>query len=500
MLNPSKNAATSAGHMESGTKVLARLPRRPAQSDRPQRRTRRSAPAPPASAPTSRRTTSSSASPTPGRPLMWVSFDSLGTGLGAQSNIDGRECGCYEDMTGSRMLDIELEESAPTLHYFRRLCPNSGGHGYRRGGMGIDTAWRTLGMSRTQMTVFSNVTRVPSRAPGGGYPGGGTGNLIFKERDRARLADRPRRPLHRRGPDRGVDPAAVARDEPADRRRGHHPHLRGGRLGTRRSALPRAVAGRRGPREPDDHRRRRRVGLRRRHRRRRGRRGGDARSAGARSAPSGSASEPSHEPAPMEQYRPPLSVERRQLPLQPLRAGARARSARTGRTTSRVRRWPLHRARRASRRQGPRDRRARARDLRVHLPVVRQHARSRQLRGRRGAATRTSASATPATRRAKRSDGREGPRHLRRLRARPPRGGRRPGGGRPRARGLAAQQRPHPRASSRRCSATRSRRSPTPTPSTPTSSPAPSGCGSSPAPGSGSTASTSRQRPAKGWW
>jgi N-methylhydantoinase B len=115
-----------------------------------------------------------------GAPLMWVSFDSLGTGLGAQSNIDGRECGCYEDMTGSRMLDIELEESAPTLHYFRRLCPNSGGHGYRRGGMGIDTAWRTLGMERTQMTVFSNVTRVPSRAPGGGYPGGGTGNLIFK--------------------------------------------------------------------------------------------------------------------------------------------------------------------------------------------------------------------------------------------------------------------------------------------------------------------------------
>ncbi len=112
--------------------------------------------------------------------MVWVSFDSLGTGLGAQANIDGRECGCYEDMTGSRMLDIELEESAPTLHYYRRLCPNSGGHGYRRGGMGIDTAWRTQGMVGTQMTVFSNVTRVPSRAPGGGYPGGGTGNLIWK--------------------------------------------------------------------------------------------------------------------------------------------------------------------------------------------------------------------------------------------------------------------------------------------------------------------------------
>ena len=179
MLNPSKNAATSAGHMESGTKVMrafhGALHKAIGLSENPEIRAR---------------SAGLGANVAPhnvvfglteeGAPLMWVSFDSLGTGLGAQSNIDGRECGCYEDLTGSRMLDIELEESAPTLHYFRRLCPNSGGHGYRRGGMGIDTAWRTLGMSRTQMTVFSNVTRVPSRAPGGGYPGGGTGNLIFK--------------------------------------------------------------------------------------------------------------------------------------------------------------------------------------------------------------------------------------------------------------------------------------------------------------------------------
>lgn len=179
MLNPSKNAATSAGHMESGTKVMrafhGALHKAIGLSENPAIRSRMAG-------------LGANVAPhnvvfgltEAGTPLMWVSFDSLGTGLGAQSNIDGRECGCYEDMTGSRMLDIELEESAPTLHYFRRLCPNSGGHGYRRGGMGIDTAWRTLGMSRTQMTVFSNVTRVPSRAPGGGYPGGGTGNLIFR--------------------------------------------------------------------------------------------------------------------------------------------------------------------------------------------------------------------------------------------------------------------------------------------------------------------------------
>jgi N-methylhydantoinase B len=179
MLNPSKNAATSAGHMESGTKVMrafhCALHKAIGLSPNPEVRSRMAG-------------LGANVAPhnvvfgltAEGAPLMWVSFDSLGTGLGAQSNIDGRECGCYEDMTGSRMLDIELEESAPTLHYYRRLCPNSGGHGFRRGGMGIDTAWRTLGMSRTQMTVFSNVTRVPSRAPGGGYPGGGTGNLIFE--------------------------------------------------------------------------------------------------------------------------------------------------------------------------------------------------------------------------------------------------------------------------------------------------------------------------------
>ncbi len=179
MLNPSKNAATSAGHMESGTKVMrafhCALHKAIGLSANPEIRSRCAG-------------LGGNVAPhnvvfglAGGEvPVVWVSFDSLGTGLGAQANVDGRECGCYEDMTGSRMLDIELEESAPTLHYYRRLCPNSGGHGYRRGGMGIDTAWRTQGMVGTQMTVFSNVTRVPSRAPGGGYPGGGTGNLIWK--------------------------------------------------------------------------------------------------------------------------------------------------------------------------------------------------------------------------------------------------------------------------------------------------------------------------------
>ena len=179
MLNPSLNAATSAGHMESGTKVLrafhSALHKAVGLSADPEIR---------------RRSAGLGANVAPhnvvfgisdeGAVVVWVSFDSLGTGLGAQSNTDGRDCGCYEDMTGSRMLDVELEENTPVIHFYRRLLPNSGGHGYRRGGMGIDTAWRLLGMQAAQITMFSNVTRIPSCAPGGGYPGAGTGNLIFQ--------------------------------------------------------------------------------------------------------------------------------------------------------------------------------------------------------------------------------------------------------------------------------------------------------------------------------
>jgi len=178
MLNPSKGAATSCGHMESGTKVLRAfhraLHRAVGLSADPEIRAR-SAGLGGNVAPHNVVNGVNDA----GVPEVWVSFDSLGTGLGAQSNVDGRDCGCYEDMTGARMLDIELEETASTLHFYRRLCPNSGGHGFRRGGMAIDSAWQMQGMQRAQLTVFSNVTRIPSTAPGGGLPGGGTGNRIF---------------------------------------------------------------------------------------------------------------------------------------------------------------------------------------------------------------------------------------------------------------------------------------------------------------------------------
>ncbi|HZZ45530.1 MAG TPA: hydantoinase B/oxoprolinase family protein [Pseudonocardia sp.] len=179
MYNPGPHAATSAGHMEAGTKVLrafhGALHKAIGLSEEPGVR---------------RRVAGLGANVAPhnvlsgvdssGAPKMWVSFDSLGTGLGAQVTDDGRDCGCYEDMTGARMLDTELEETESAVHFYRRLRPNSGGHGFRRGGLGVDSAWQLHDMAFAQLTVFSNNTRVPSRAPGGGYPGGSTGNRVYR--------------------------------------------------------------------------------------------------------------------------------------------------------------------------------------------------------------------------------------------------------------------------------------------------------------------------------
>ena len=179
LLNPGPHAATSAGHMEAGTKVMrafhGALHRAIGLSSTPEIRSRVAglgANVAPHNV--------VSATMDDGTPSMWVSFDSLGTGLGAQLTGDGRDCGCYEDMTGSRMLDTELEELSPDIHFYRRLCVNSGGHGFRRGGLGVDSAWMLYGVQSAEVTVFSNNTRVPSRSPGGGYPGGGTGNHVFR--------------------------------------------------------------------------------------------------------------------------------------------------------------------------------------------------------------------------------------------------------------------------------------------------------------------------------
>src|SRR5581483_10797143 len=80
-----------------------------------------------------------------GVPEVWVSLDSLGTGLGAQFNI---------------------EERASALHFYRRLLPNSGGHGFRRGGLAVDTAWCLYGMDDSRVTMLSNLTRIPTRSRG----------------------------------------------------------------------------------------------------------------------------------------------------------------------------------------------------------------------------------------------------------------------------------------------------------------------------------------------
>lgn len=179
MLNPSRDAATSGGHMESGTKVLRAfhqaLHKAIGLSNLPELTGRAAAlggvVAPHNVVAGIRRD---------GSPQMWVSLDSVGTGLGAQCNIDGRDAGCYEPLTKCSLLDTELEDSYSALHLYRRLLPDSGGAGFRRGGLAIDTAWYLDEMDEARVTMLSNMTRIPTTGPGGGYPGGATANLIYR--------------------------------------------------------------------------------------------------------------------------------------------------------------------------------------------------------------------------------------------------------------------------------------------------------------------------------
>jgi len=178
MLNPSHAAATSCGHMEAGTKVFKAfhkaLHKAIGLADAPEIRHRTAGLGGNVGAHNVITGLNDA-----GFPEMWISFDSLGSGLGAQVTGDGRDTGCYEDLAGARMLDVEMEEESSTLYLYRRLAPNSGGHGFRRGGLTIESAFRLRGMQGAQLTTFSNSTRVPSTAPGGGYPGGATGNVLF---------------------------------------------------------------------------------------------------------------------------------------------------------------------------------------------------------------------------------------------------------------------------------------------------------------------------------
>ncbi|WP_223593799.1 hydantoinase B/oxoprolinase family protein [Neobacillus bataviensis] len=114
----------------------------------------------------------------------WVGLDKAGNytafavldcgsgGLGGQSIGDGLDISCHEVMLGNSIPDVEINEGLyPMLYLWRNLNYGSGGHGFNRGGQGIDIAWVPYGTEELSGTLENAMAEVPTRGVLGGYPG-----------------------------------------------------------------------------------------------------------------------------------------------------------------------------------------------------------------------------------------------------------------------------------------------------------------------------------------
>lgn len=109
-----------------------------------------------------------------GNRFAWLNMDGGGFGGGATSVHDGMDVAGDMTSVGNAIPDIEwTEQTTPALHLWRRLEPNSGGPGLRRGGAGLDLAWTMWDSDDAHFTgsVVLSMFCLPSRGHGGGWPG-----------------------------------------------------------------------------------------------------------------------------------------------------------------------------------------------------------------------------------------------------------------------------------------------------------------------------------------
>jgi N-methylhydantoinase B len=171
VVNPTVPAPVSCGHMEGGPKAGRALWEALVQAmQRSEDSTIRS------------RTAALGTYSWPGN--SWVGTDQNGNytafavldcgsvGMGAQSVGDGLDISSYEVMLGNSIPDVEINEGLyPMLYLWRSLNYESGGHGYYRGGQGMDLAWIPYGTEQLSGTLENSCGEIPSRGVLGGYPG-----------------------------------------------------------------------------------------------------------------------------------------------------------------------------------------------------------------------------------------------------------------------------------------------------------------------------------------
>lgn len=172
ILNPTPPAATSCGHLESGSKANRALweaiGKACALSDDEEIRMRVQGVGGNAFGGNSWTGTDPN-----GNYTAFTLMDAVSVGGGAHPLADGLDIHSYECQLDNGIPDVEINEGVyPILYLWRRINYDSGGPGEQRGGQGLDWAWIPHG-SESLMGTFQNaMAGIPSRGMLGGYPGG----------------------------------------------------------------------------------------------------------------------------------------------------------------------------------------------------------------------------------------------------------------------------------------------------------------------------------------
>src|SRR3954470_14121300 len=97
--------------------------------------------------------------------------NATGSGGGAQTVADGLDSYGLTCMTGCGLADVEVHEAAdPVVFLWRKLIPNSGGPGQRRGGQSMEQAFAIHYTDFMAGPGFNACAEVPPIGFGGGFP------------------------------------------------------------------------------------------------------------------------------------------------------------------------------------------------------------------------------------------------------------------------------------------------------------------------------------------
>jgi N-methylhydantoinase B len=172
IINPIPPAATSCGHLESGSKVnrvlWETIGKACALSDDEQMRGRVQG-----VGGNSFGGNSWTGNDPDGNYTAFTLMDAVSVGGGAHPHADGLDIHSYECQLDNGIPDIEINEGVyPILYLWRRINNDSGGPGEQRGGQGLDWAWIPHGSQNLTGTFQNAMPGIPSRGMLGAYPGG----------------------------------------------------------------------------------------------------------------------------------------------------------------------------------------------------------------------------------------------------------------------------------------------------------------------------------------